>query len=1254
MTLIQDLIHIPDRVQKGDFVLRLTEGVTRADDTLRDYVITPELETCFNSALIFIRSALQAKSSRASYLHGSFGSGKSHFMAVLHLILQGNLEARKIKKLASVITQHNDWIEGKRFLLVPYHMIGAHDMESGILGGYADFMRRTHPDAPIPGVYLAEGLFQDAQALRDRMGDDAFFAALNESSELRSGWGDLEAGWTAERFETALLTPPMPKDTEQLTDDDKAKLQERQSLVGALIKTFFQSYQTVASGEEERFVSLDQGLSIVSQHAKSLGYDAVILFLDELILWLASRATDLKFVHQEGQKLAKLVEAQTPDRPVPIISFVARQRDLSELIGDAVPGAERLNFGDALKHWEGRFDRINLEDRNLPAIAQERILKCKTPAARAELDTTFEQTKIRESVMTTLLTREGDREMFRKVYPFSPALVQTLIAVSSVLQRERTALKVMMQLLVDQRDTLTLGDIVPVGDLFDVIAHGDEAFSPEMALHFNNAKRLYHQKLLPLLEKQHGIRYEDLAKLPAQETRSIAFRNHDRLIKTLLLSALVPEVESLRALNAERLAALNHGTIKTPIAGREGSIVLNLCRTWAANVGELRISEDQNPSISIQLSGVDTERIFKQAEGEVDNRGNRIRLLRQMVFDQLKIEGEDEFDQYRTFEWRGTKRSCVVLFKNIRELPDASLENESERWKLIIDFPFEDGHSPRDDLSRLDLFKASFPDGAKTLCWVPAFFSADAQKDLGALVTLEHVLAGDRFSQYANHLSPQDRQAAKSLLENQCSQLRQQVKSHIDAAYGLEALLPNSLDTAHPLELSERFVSLYPGLELQPPVATRLEGAMLNLFDQALTFDFPAAPLFAIEEGKTIKLGDLEKVYQVLNAAALTPDNRVLVEKNTRLLLRQIANPLRLAEMGHDATHLVLDQHWRTHFNRKSEGGSITVSQLRDWIDQPKAMGLPKDIQNLIILTFAAQTNRTFYLHNTPIEPTLKEIDNRCELREQKLPDESQWQLAVQRAASIFGIQISPLRKANNVADIDAKVTERSVSCQAAVDRYVQSLRTCLDRFNLDPECDRLKTAATTFALIEQINSSDDVVKTLAGAAISTSEAAMKECLSKAATLASALDQADWEVFEFISSLTDDRASSANELRRTVEQALCSDEYIIPLSSTLKTAQTKARALLIQPMPAAESQATLKQSNLSTSIPVEQEPESKVLPASIPTQKQGQRIVNQGIQENLGIKPAQDLMSELVQTLAAGQTIRFSISWIVEEGNSEP
>src|SRR5262249_43185601 len=136
---------------------------------------------------------------------------------------------------------------------------------------------------------------------------------------------------------------------------------------------------------------------------------------------------------------------------------------------------------------------------------------------------------------------------------------------------------------------LKVGDLVPVGDLFDVVAHGDEAFNQDMAIRFEDAKRLYHQKLLPTLEKQHG-RQEDLEKLAFDDPKRAAFRNDDRLVKTLLLSALVANVESLRGLTADRLAALNHGTIKTPIPGREGQEVLRRCRAWvAAGVGEILI-----------------------------------------------------------------------------------------------------------------------------------------------------------------------------------------------------------------------------------------------------------------------------------------------------------------------------------------------------------------------------------------------------------------------------------------------------------------------------------------------------------------------------------------------------------------------------------------------------------------------------------------------------------------------------------------
>src|SRR5271156_1323669 len=194
MTLLRELIDIPEHVQKGDFVLRLSEGVIDPTGTLGEYVVTPELARCFDQALDFVRDAVARRTSKATYLHGSFGSGKSHFMAVLHLILSGNPQARGIPELAGVIAKHNAWLGGKKFLMVPYHMIGAHSMESGILGGYVDFISRTHARAPIPGVFLGEKLFDDARPLLETRGEVPFFARFNMAKKKNQplDWGDLD------------------------------------------------------------------------------------------------------------------------------------------------------------------------------------------------------------------------------------------------------------------------------------------------------------------------------------------------------------------------------------------------------------------------------------------------------------------------------------------------------------------------------------------------------------------------------------------------------------------------------------------------------------------------------------------------------------------------------------------------------------------------------------------------------------------------------------------------------------------------------------------------------------------------------------------------------------------------------------------------------------------------------------------------------------------------------------------------------
>ncbi len=350
------------------------------------------------------------------------------------------------------------------------------------------------------------------------------------------------------------------------------------------------------------------------------------------------------------------------------------------------------------------------------------------------------------------------------------------------------------------------------------MAHGDEAFSQDMAVHFDNANDSITKRFCQSWKRQHGIRREDVLKLPYADPKRTAFRNDDRLVKTLLLSALVPEVESLRGLTAGKLAALNHGTIKSPIPGQEAAEVLRRCRAWVANgAGEIRIGEEANPTISVQLLVLILRLSSSRLVRPSIIREIEFAALRQMLFEQLGVAGEGEFEQFHDFLWRNTKRSCSVLFRNIRELPPASLDNSEVDWKTSHRLSFRRSRTwTRDDLSKIQEYMQASPEGAKTICWVPSFFSQEALTDLGILVALEHVLTGERFAQFTNHLSPQDRQAAKSILDSQRMQLRTRVQGHLDAAYGLDSLTSGSLDTTHDLELNEQYVSLCPGFAIQP------------------------------------------------------------------------------------------------------------------------------------------------------------------------------------------------------------------------------------------------------------------------------------------------------------------------------------------------------------------------------------------------------------------------------------------------------
>lgn len=1151
MTLIADLIDIPEQVHKSDFVISLKSAIQDPDRTLADYVVTPQLADCFDEALSLVASAVEGRTSKSTYLHASFGAGKSAFMAVTNLLLSEHPSARAKPELAPVVAKYQSRLTGKRFLLVPYQAVGANSIEQIVLGGYVEHVRRLHPDAAVPPVYVADGIFADAHLKRADLGDETFFRLLSDGDQSDE-WGDYGAGWDAERFEAALAAA--------------AGSSEKDQLLSALLRTHYRAVPGQANATADGFVPLDDGLEAVSRHAKALGYDAVVLFLDELVLWLASRSGDIDFLNREGAKIVKLVEGDDEARPAPIIGFIARQRDLKELVGDHVPGVQAASATHVLRFSEGRFGTITLADNNLAAIAEQRLLRPVDAQARQILDDTFERLRRQldeRGERDVLLTDTGDLDAFRRLYPFSPALVDALVALSGAMQRERTALKVMLQLLVESRDRLEVGQLIPLGDLYDVIDAGDEPLTEVMRSQFQQARRLWTQKFEPMLLRNHQLTAEAADHVPVGH----AYVTDARLAKSLLIAALVPEVAPLRNLTVSRLTALNSGIVRTFVPGTERQQVLEKLRSWSSEIGEIRLDGDeQDPTVRVALTGIDTGPILDAAK-TVDNDGERRRRVKELLAEALQLRDADSFEPWIEVLWRGTPRRVDVVFGNVRDasvLADDMLRAGAHP-KLVIDHPWDSAdYGPADDRARIDQYREQRA-AEWTGIWLPNFLTGQSEQLLGRLVRLDWVLTGDNFDRLAGHLSPTDRPLARAQLTNELSAVRERVQAVLRQAYGVDPGQAGHVDGQ--LQPADQYHTLDPAITLRPPAGTSLRTFAENLAGQLYAARYPKHPEFT----ERITTADLRHTLTHVLRALDQPNQRLEnVEATMRKVLTKVVGPLQLGTM-HSA-HFIADvQPWvDLAERRRSEAGvtAPTVRMMRTWLDGADTpedrRGLTTEVADLVILSVAAATNRSLAEGSRNVAtPDIGKLRDEWELRAHDLPDDETWRTALARAQDLGIVPVSALRSATAVAQLEQQLQEFVAAVADDVRHLPAALGVLTDVVELPEDAARLATARAAAVFVDQLaQRPGHAASVLAALEVPTTVAAIGTSIAQARPSVAALRSLNVELVGQAVTLSGAFAARAARIRERLAEAALADELTIPLASRLQEAEEAATSLV--------------------------------------------------------------------------------------------
>ncbi|MCC0575119.1 BREX-2 system ATPase PglY [Streptomyces californicus] len=1097
--LLRELIDIPESVSTSDFVLKLNEAVTPegAEAALKDYVVTDRLLGNFDEALDLIKSALDSHSSKAAYLHGSFGSGKSHFMAVLYALLSRNPAARARPELDPVRTRHS-WLDSddRKFLLVPYHMLGSKSLEQRVLGKYVEHVRKLHPDCPLPQVYLTDGLFEDFAEQRRRNGDARVIEQLADAGGgLEDEWGDSFA-WTSELLDQAVAAQEEHDNTKSLDLDSPSTPQElRARLVQDLTQTLFPSFARNASEDADGFVSLDKGLGTIAAHAKELGYDGLVLFMDELILWLASRIHDQKFVSREADKITNFVEGADERRAIPVVSFIARQRDLRELVGEEMSGAAEAAVQDTLKFSGGRFDKVVLEDRNLPQIAQARLLKPSSPEAEAKVEAAFaEAKKLGPDVWDTLLghdksTTGADETAFRRTYPFPPAFMDTLVHISAALQRSRTGLKLMSQLLVDHRDDWRLGQLVPLGDLYPAIAGGgDKAFSGETSVHFEAADKLYRDKLRPYLLKANQVTEEQVEafrrrpenlKDPQLAARCRDFTGDNRLLQTLLLSALAPSVPALTDLTLARLHALNHGSITTRIAGTEVGRLEHKVKEWAVNFPEIKVTgSGPGAAVRLELTGVDLDAVLANAQVH-NNQGNRRAKMRALLKDALGVsDGPGGFDAYDVLSlvWKGTERQVEVVFGNVADsdsLPETTLRpSQDDAWRLVVDFPYDEGEfGPMDDLQRLRSLREKPGGGSRTLAWLPTHLTDASRADFERLVVVDKALADEaRFdAEYARSLNADDKERAKGMLQSQLVVLTERVHQALRQAYGLAQKQEGVVD----LSFDNHLVAQQDVSDLRPPLGAPLDSAARDLVGKLLAHQYPAHPDLDPEgTGRPVKPAEIKTVFEYVRKAAEDRDGQVEVEAKDRKVMARIAGGLGLGAMRE--AYYRQSPAWPDHFNAQARRDGVaepTLVKLSDWSELPERRGLPEPLQRLVAAAYAEMTDRVWVRGRVPIEPAPAphELKRDYALREQQLPSESDWEEARKRFEPMLGKRAPQLRRGRIVNQFAGQIGQVAGALAQDAGRLVGELEKHRDFLRLSDASPRLVLARRAQELVKEV-----------------------------------------------------------------------------------------------------------------------------------------------------------------------------------------
>jgi hypothetical protein len=1109
--LVRNYLDLPEHATLDSFIVK-----PESPDAVlaKQYAITAVVRPKLSKLLDEIKYYLDHGESVGRFVYGSFGSGKSHFIRVLGMMLQNDpaLYVNATDPAFAQLRGERPWLETSNVLFVPVMMMGADNAPDAfprwLIGA---FNRRLQAfNRPTLDVYPVDATLA------------AFDQAIAETPEFYSA------------FQRRTGLPRAAYDTIRQKIGSDERLELARKVCGFTTNDRGRFDPTGAEAREA-----------IAAHAQSLGYRAVAFGVDEFVLW-AQGISGGNYIAAVNA-LNALVES-SDQRKVPFIVLAAIQRSITEVFPD---DRSETPLREQLDRVTARFPQITLEDSNLYEIAHRRVLRPKPDRAAAWSEVVRRSVAALNAGDRSVLLVDEDPEALALLYPLHPALVMTLSNLTQGLQRERSSLFMLYQLLTEIRPELETGQLVSLGALWDALFSEDnlsllDAYAPK-----DNPQHASRQ-LLAIHAAWHRL-------------QSAIRASKDPIVLDLLLKA------ALLWQAAQRGARLSQ-------AGRDPSITIErLVRLNRADVGgvsegfgvrrarqllvELQKSEpdaialqgsDAETRVVVELSAVDVRSLIAQIHPSF---GDRFKALLRSATAALGVERVVTSGQegVQTFTWRGTEHRARIRFESFDRLETSGKNNmlavaPNDDAKLIVLLEDDPDASVAQQIANARQRLESAREEAQSYAavWIPTPLSAVGRAALDRLAKLTMFFSNP--DRYLAGVRPADHENVRVKLESLRGNDEDALRDALRAAYG---------DASQILTLQRQTPQLY------PPPNTAVDDRAVLIAKDLVQQRYRLHPEFR----KNPNVSALNLLLQTHERLRLHQgDNTLAGDEKERV--EAIGIPLELFNPGLGVSNLRPTSMYLEALKQWIAKGQPGV---KTFVDQFAAepYGLPREVAQFLIAILALREDyRVVVDGRTRALESISDVSLQATLAKGDLPPAATWATARANASTIFGISDAPT--AHAIASVDAlalALRDPLAATLKAIERCVAALRrlTVHDETTSfsDALVKRYETARKTTVELQ-----DDSQQAARLASVSVEEygAAVKAAATDANALESLVSLAIRDVVV--------RASP--ELKANLEATLASTE--LPVVPRIKTWESLAldwnRAAIEQQIAARKSGST--------------------------------------------------------------------------------